>query len=141
MHIFAKMLSAVLVAAFFVFQTTFSHAEGLFSATVTQCTDGDTLVLDTGQRVRLAGVDTPEKVPRTLRPNIMPARRRTLPANGQGSSGLRLSRFPGRPATGIKGSSLKSSFPTGVPSMNSSFSTVWPLFTRIRTFPANWCAA
>ena len=61
MHIFAKMLSAVLVAAFFVFQTTFSHAEGLFSATVTQCTDGDTLVLDTGQRVRLAGVDTPEK--------------------------------------------------------------------------------
>ena len=61
MHIFAKMLSAVLVTAFFVFQTTFSHAEGLFSATVTQCTDGDTLVLDTGQRVRLAGVDTPEK--------------------------------------------------------------------------------
>jgi endonuclease YncB( thermonuclease family) len=49
------------VTAFFFFQTAIAHADGLFSATVTQCTDGDTLVLDTGQRVRLAGVDTPEK--------------------------------------------------------------------------------
>ena len=61
MHTLAQMLSAVLVTAFFVFQTAIAHADGLFSATVTQCTDGDTLVLDTGQRVRLAGVDTPEK--------------------------------------------------------------------------------
>ena len=49
------------MTAFFFFQTAIAHADGLFSATVTQCTDGDTLVLDTGQRVRLAGVDTPEK--------------------------------------------------------------------------------
>ena len=61
MHTLAKMLSAVLVTAFFVFKTAIAHADGLFSATVTQCTDGDTFVLDTGQRVRLAGVDTPEK--------------------------------------------------------------------------------
>ena len=61
MHTLAQMLSAVLVTAFFFFQTAIAHADGLFSATVTQCTDGDTLVLDTGQRVRLAGVDTPEK--------------------------------------------------------------------------------
>lgn len=61
MHTLAQMLSAVLVTAFFFFQTAHRHADGLFSATVTQCTDGDTLVLDTGQRVRLAGVDTPEK--------------------------------------------------------------------------------
>ena len=61
MHTLAQMLSAVLVTAFFFFQTVIAHADGLFSATVTQCTDGDTLVLDTGQRVRLAGVDTPEK--------------------------------------------------------------------------------
>lgn len=56
-----KTLSAVLVAAFFVFQAPIVHADDPFLAAVTQCTDGDTLVLDTGQRVRLAGVDTPEK--------------------------------------------------------------------------------
>lgn len=44
MHTLAQMLSAVLVTAFFVFQTAIAHADGLFSATVTQCTDGDTLV-------------------------------------------------------------------------------------------------
>ncbi len=61
MQTFTKTLSAVLVAAFFVFQAGAAHADKSFSATVAQCTDGDTLVLDTGQRVRLAGVDTPEK--------------------------------------------------------------------------------
>lgn len=61
MRALSKTLSAALVAAFFVFQATIAYAGNSFLATVAQCTDGDTLVLDTGQRVRLAGVDTPEK--------------------------------------------------------------------------------
>lgn len=68
MSALAKTLSAVLVAAFFVFQAPIAHANDPFSATVTQCTDGDTLVLDTGQRVRLAGVDTPEKGSKDIPP-------------------------------------------------------------------------
>ena len=58
---YARIFSAVLVAAFFVLHTAAAPAAPGFSATVRQCIDGDTVVLDTGQRVRLAGVDTPEK--------------------------------------------------------------------------------
>lgn len=51
----------VLVAAFFILYAAAAPAAPAFSATVRQCIDGDTVVLDTGQRVRLAGIDTPEK--------------------------------------------------------------------------------
>ena len=140
MHTLAQMLSAVLVTAFFVFQTAIAHADGLFSATVTQCTDGDTLVLDTGQRVRLAGVDTPEKGSKDTPPQYY-AREAARFTCGHGNSGSRSSRFPGHPEIGIKGLSRKSSFPTGVPSMNSFSSRAWLLFTRTRTSPASWYAA
>lgn len=141
MHTLAQMLSAVLVTAFFFFQTAIAHADGLFSATVTQCTDGDTLVLDTGQRVRLAGVDTPEKGSKDTPPQYYAREARASPASGHGNSGSRSSRFPGHPEIGIKGLSRKSSFPTGVPSMNSFSSRAWLLFTRTRTSPASWYAA
>ena len=130
MHTLAQMLSAVLVTAFFFFQTAIAHADGLFSATVTQCTDGDTLVLDTGQRVRLAGVDTPEKGSKDTPPQYYAreAARFTCERTR-------------KQRVGIKGLSQKSSFPTGVPSMNSFSSRAWLLFTRTRTSPASWYAA
>ncbi len=56
-----KKLTAALVAVFFIVQASSALAEEAFLAAVKQCIDGDTLVLDTGQRVRFAGVDTPEK--------------------------------------------------------------------------------
>ena len=134
MHTLAQMLSAVLVTAFFFFQTAIAHADGLFSATVTQCTDGDTLVLDTGQRVRLAGVDTPEKGSKDTPPQY-------YDREAERFTWSRSSRFPGHPEIGIKGLSRKSSLPTGVPSMNSFSSRAWLLFTRTRTSPASWYAA
>ena len=138
MHTLAQMLSAVLVTAFFFFQTAIAHADGLFSATVTQCTDGDTLVLDTGQRVRLAGVDTPEKGSKDTPPQYYAreaARFTCERTRKQRVKGIPL------PEIGIKGLSRKSSFPTGVPSMNSFSSRAWLLFTRTRTSPASWYAA
>ena len=138
MHTLAQMLSAVLVAAFFVFQTAIAHADGLFSATVTQCTDGDTLVLDTGQRVRLAGVDTPEKGSKDTPPQYYA--REAARFTCERTRKQRVKVIP-LPEIGIKGLSRKSSFPTGVPSMNSFSSRAWLLFTRTRTSPASWYAA
>lgn len=141
MHTLAQMLSAVLVTAFFFFQTAIAHADGLFSATVTQCTDGDTLVLDTGQRVRLAGVDTPEKGSKDTPPQYYAREAARFTCERTRKQRSRSSRFPGHPEIGIKGLSRKSSFPTGVPSMNSFSSRAWLLFTRTRTSPASWYAA
>lgn len=141
MHTLAQMLSAVLVTAFFFFQTAIAHADGLFSATVTQCTDGDTLVLDTGQRVRLAGVDTPEKGSKDTPPQYYAREAARFTCERTRKQRVKSSRFPGHPEIGIKGLSRKSSFPTGVPSMNSFSSRAWLLFTRTRTSPASWYAA
>ena len=131
MHTLAQMLSAVLVTAFFFFQTAIAHADGLFSATVTQCTDGDTLVLDTGQRVRLAGVDTPEKGSKDTPPQYYAREAARFTCERTRKQRVKV----------IKGLSRKSSFPTGVPSMNSFSSRAWLLFTRTRTSPASWYAA
>ena len=139
MHTLAQMLSAVLVTAFFVFQTAIAHADGLFSATVTQCTDGDTLVLDTGQRVRLAGVDTPEKGSKDTPPQYYAREAARFTCERTRKQRVKVIPLPG--ASRIKGLSRKSSFPTGVPSMNSFSSRAWLLFTRTRTSPASWYAA
>lgn len=141
MHTLAQMLSAVLVTAFFFFQTAIAHADGLFSATVTQCTDGDTLVLDTGQRVRLAGVDTPEKGSKDTPPQYYAREAARFTCERTRKQRVKVIPLPGAPEIGIKGLSRKSSFPTGVPSMNSFSSRAWLLFTRTRTSPASWYAA
>ena len=58
----SSFVGAVFVAALLVFSgQDRGIAADSFWAVVRQCSDGDTLVLDTGQRVRLAGIDTPEK--------------------------------------------------------------------------------
>lgn len=141
MHTLAQMLSAVLVTAFFVFQTAIAHADGLFSATVTQCTDGDTLVLDTGQRVRLAGVDTPEKGSKDTPPQYYAREAARFTCERTRKQRVKVIPLSGASEIGIKGLSRKSSFPTGVPSMNSFSSRAWLLFTRTRTSPASWYAA
>lgn len=62
MRLPGKIALAVLVgAAFFVLRLALVGAASAFPATVDKCVDGDTLILDTGERVRLAGIDTPEK--------------------------------------------------------------------------------
>ncbi len=50
----------LLVAAVFLAATVSAHEDG--PRTVTRVVDGDTLVLDGGERIRLIGVDTPETV-------------------------------------------------------------------------------
>lgn len=53
--------AVLLGAAFFVFRLALACTACAFPATVDKCVDGDTLILGTGERVRLAGIDTPEK--------------------------------------------------------------------------------
>ena len=58
---------------------------------VTRVIDGDTIVLDGGERVRLIGVDTPETVPETRRV-LREGGQRVHPPDGRreaGSSGVR----------------------------------------------------
>lgn len=141
MHTLAQMLSAVLVTAFFFFQTAIAHADGLFSATVTQCTDGDTLVLDTDSASGLPESIPLRKAPRDTPPQYYAREAARFTCERTRKQRSRSSRFPGHPEIGIKGLSRKSSFPTGVPSMNSFSSRAWLLFTRTRTSPASWYAA
>lgn len=56
-----KLAAAALVAAFLIVRLSLACAASAFPAIVQKCVDGDTLILGTGQRVRLAGIDTPEK--------------------------------------------------------------------------------
>ena len=53
--------AVLLGAAFFVLRLALACTACAFPAIVDKCVDGDTLVLNTGERVRLAGIDTPEK--------------------------------------------------------------------------------
>lgn len=56
-----KVARAVLLGAAFFVWLSLPCTAAAFPATVNTCVDGDTLILDTGERVRLAGIDTPEK--------------------------------------------------------------------------------
>lgn len=61
MSAFKKGIAAILLAFSLILPAASAHAGRGFSATVSRCIDGDTVALANGQRVRLAGVDTPEK--------------------------------------------------------------------------------
>ncbi|MFQ8889228.1 MAG: thermonuclease family protein [Bilophila wadsworthia] len=132
MHTLAQMLSAVLVTAFFFFQTAIAHADGLFSATVTQCTDGDTLVLDTGQRVRLAGVDTPEKGSKDTPPQYYAREAARFTCERTRKQRVKVIPLPGASRDRYQRLVAEIILPDGRSSMNS-FSRAWLLFTRTRT--------
>ncbi|MDR1778901.1 MAG: thermonuclease family protein [Clostridiales Family XIII bacterium] len=51
-------------------QTVSADLEGLTKAEVTKVADGDTFTIDTGDKVRLIGVDTPESVSPTAEKNV-----------------------------------------------------------------------
>jgi len=53
----------LLLAIIFLLVPLYTCGSTLETATVTRVIDGDTIVIDTGQRVRYIGIDTPEVYP------------------------------------------------------------------------------
>lgn len=126
---------------FFRFSDGPRHADGLFSATVTQCTDGDTFVLDTGQRVRLAGVDTPEKGSKDTPPQYYAREAERFTCERTRKQRVKVIPLPGASRDRYQRLVAEIILPDGRSLNEQLLQQGMASFTRTRTSPASWYAA